>query len=221
MPFSEATVTKGYLMRRVSALVGAGLLFFAGAGAVSTATPQRLGEDPLCAAVRAEYKVSAALPSLPHWVWTIPHGCVFVRDRAPTPECQRTDVRDGCVSPPDIHVRYRGRSYAFHLTLKGAPEKAIGIWKAGGARRFFVTHDGLPPKSRERLFIEFDAREFDGILQSGPSRGLPDLGPELRWRIEYNIDKKSGLCCPHTDPGDPDQKPPFEVTPQRLVTVTG
>jgi hypothetical protein len=206
------------MLRHTAAAVGVGLFALAGIAAVSTATPQRVAGDSLCARVRAEYKAAAALPSLPHWVWTIPHGCVFVRDQPKTQECQATDVRDGCVSPPDVNVRYRGRTYVFHLTLKGAP-KAQGIWVVGGTRRFIVAHDGLPPKTRERLFIEFDAVEFDGLIQSGPSKGLPDLGPQLRWRIEYNIDKKNGLCCPHTDPGDPDQKPPFDVTPQRLEAL--
>jgi hypothetical protein len=209
------------VITRAGVVVGVVLLLALGGAAVSGAKPHRQVADSRCAAVGNEYKSFAALPSLPHWVWTIPYGCVFIRDRAPTPDCQHTDVRNGCAPPPDVDVRYRGHTYVFHLTLKGVPTKAKGLWTAGGTRRFIVAHDGVPPKSRQRLFIEFSGTEFDGLLQSGPSKGLPDLGPELRWRIAYNIDKKNGLCCPHVDPGDPDQKPPFDVTPQRLVVAKG
>jgi hypothetical protein len=196
--------------------VGAILLVLS--GTASSATPQRPAVDRVCAAVRQEYKRYAAVPSLPHWTWTIPHECVFVRDLAPTADCQATDVRNGCAPAPDVHVRYRGRAYVFHLTLKGVPTKAKGLWIAGATRRFIVAHDGLPPRTTQRLFVEFSGTEFDGVLQSGPNKGLPDLGPELRWRIDYNISPKHGLCCPRSDPGA-GRRSPFDIVPERLTVA--
>ena len=119
-------VEKGVTVPRpAGAVVGAVLLVVS--GTASTATPQRPAADRVCAAVRQEYKRYASFPSLPHWIWTIPHGCVFVRDLAPTADCRATDVRNGCAPPPDVHVRYRRRAYVFHLTLKGVPAKAKGL----------------------------------------------------------------------------------------------
>jgi hypothetical protein len=174
---------------------------------------QTQAADRACASVIKEYKFYAAFPPGPKWVWTIPSGCVFLRDRAQTADC-RGNADDGCALPPDVHVRYQRRTYVFHLTLKGLPAKAKGVWTAGGQRRFIVAHDGREPKTRQRLFIEFTGREFDGFLQSGPGQGQPDLGPGLRWQIEYTIDKRKGLCCPHVDPGSPNQSP-YDVAPSR------
>jgi hypothetical protein len=68
------------------------------------------------------------------------------------------------------------------------------------------------------LFVEFTGREYNGLVDSGLSRGQPDLGAELRWRIEYNLDRKNGLCCPRVDPGSPERSP-YDVTPVRLVVA--
>jgi hypothetical protein len=145
-------------------------------------------------------------------------GCVFTRD-LPSPTACTPDADIGCASPPDVHVRYQRRDYVFHLTLKGVPARAKGIWTSGGTRRLLVTHDGRS-KGRQRLFIEFSGTEFDGLLQSGPNQGLPDLGPQLHWSIMYTLDKKKGLCCPRTDPGSPNVSP-FAVVPERLAIATG
>jgi hypothetical protein len=201
--------------------VGVGLVSIAAvvlavASASGAQTPAR---DRVCAATVKLYKSYAAIPPLPHWVWAIPSGCVFTRDRPPSAGCQASDVRDGCVSPPDVAVRFRGRSYVFHLTLRGVPAKTEGIWRIGGARRFVVAYGGRQPQ-RQRLFVEFTGREYNGLLDSGPNRGQPDLGAELRWRIEYNLDRRRGLCCPRVDRGSPEQSP-FNVTPVRLVAAAG
>jgi hypothetical protein len=203
-----------YAVVSLFALAAAGV-----SGATSHAKPagiQRQAADRVCTSVAKEYKFFGAYPPGPKWVWTIPSGCVFLRDRPQTADCQgRAD--DGCALPPDVHVRYQRRSYVFHLTLKDLPAKAKGIWTAGGQRIFIVAHDGRPPKTRQRLFVEFTGREFDGFLQSGPSQGQPDLGSILRWEIQYTLDRKKGLCCPRVDPGNPGS--PFDVAPQRLTIV--
>ena len=195
-------------------LVSIAAMVLAVASASSAHTAVR---DRVCAATVTQYKSYAAYPPLPHWVWAIPSGCVFTRDRPPSAACQASDVREGCVSPPDVVVRFRGRSYVFHLTLRGVPAKTEGIWRVGGARRFVVAHGGRQPQ-RERLFVEFTGREYNGLVDSGLSRGQPDLGAELRWRIEYNLDRRNGLCCPRLDPGSPERSP-YDVTPVRLVVA--
>jgi hypothetical protein len=206
-------------MMRAGVVLGVLLTAVLGFAAVSGASARTQAVDRVCSNIRAEYKFFGAYPPGPRWVWSIPSGCVFLRDRPQKADCQgRAD--DGCTPPPDVHIRYRRRTYVFHLTLKGLPAKAKGIWTAGGTRIFIVAHDGRPPKARERLFIEFTAREFDGLLQSGPSQGLPDLGPGLRWEIAYNINKKNGLCCPRVDPSTPNVSR-FDVAPQRFSTVSG
>lgn len=121
------------------------------------------------------------------------------------------------MSPPDVVVRFRGHTYVFHLTLRGVPAKTEGIWRVEGARRFVVAHGGRQPQ-RQRLFVEFTGREYNGLVDSGLSRGQPDLGAELGWRIEYNLDRKNGLCCPRVDPGSPERSP-YDVTPVRLVVA--
>jgi hypothetical protein len=158
-----------------------------------------------------------AYASLKQWVWTIPNGCVFTRDR-PRPAGCTADPDLGCAAPPDVHVRYQHRDYVFHLTLRRVPANAKGIVNPP-YNRFLVAHDGLSTK-RQRLFIEFSAAEFDGILQSRPSQGQPDIGPELRWRIMYTIDAKKGLCCPRVDPGGPNISP-FDVAPERVRVISG
>ena len=196
------------------AAIAAVVLAVASASGAQTAT-----RDRVCAATVKQYKFYAAVPPLPHWVWAIPSGCVFTRDRTPSAGCQASDVRDGCVSPPDVVVRFRGRTYLFHLTLRGVPAKTEGIWRVGGARRFVVAYGGRQPQ-RQRLFVEFTGREYNGLLDSGPSRGRPDLGAELRWRIEYNLDRRRGLCCPRVDPGSPERSP-YDVAPTRLIVAGG
>jgi hypothetical protein len=114
-----------------------------------------------------------------------------------------------------VHVRFQRREYVFHLTLRGIPAKARGIWNANAGRRFVVAHDGLTP-ARERLFIDFSGVELDGIVQSGPSQGQPEIGPQLHWNIMYTLDKKKGLCCPRIDRGSPNISP-FDVAPERLT----
>jgi hypothetical protein len=206
-------------MKHAGVVAGVWVAAVLGFAAVSGARAQTQAVDRVCASVRAEYKFFGAYPPGPKWIWSIPSGCVFLRDRPQTADCQgRAD--DGCTPSPDVHVRYQRRTYVFHLTLKGVPAKVKGIWTAGGTRTFIVAHDGRPPKARQRLFIEFSAREFDGFLQSGPGQGLPDLGAGLRWEIAYNIDKKKGLCCPRVDPSTPNVSA-FDVAPQRLTIVSG
>jgi hypothetical protein len=187
---------------------------------VSGATAARhaaTARDRVCANLVAA-RNSRSYPSIPRWVWTIPSGCVYTSDRARPAGCS-PDPDLGCSAPPDVHVRFRHRDYSFHLTLRGLPAKAKGLWTATGPS-FLVAHDGLAPKRRQRLFIDFSGTEFDGLLQSGPSQGQPDIGPTLHWRIAYTIDKRKGLCCPRVDPGSPDISP-FDVAPERLMLVPG
>jgi len=204
-------------MKRAGVGIAAVVAVALAGGSVSGA--QTNAQDRVCSSAIGQYKSYAAYPPLPHWVWSIPSGCVFTRDRPPSADCRASDVREGCVSPPDVVVRFRGRTYVFHLTLRGVPAKTEGIWRVGGARRFVVAHGGRQPQ-RERLFVEFTGREYNGLLDSGPGRGQPDLGAELRWRIEYNLDRRRGLCCPRVDPGSPERSP-FDVTPVRLVVAGG
>jgi hypothetical protein len=172
--------------------------------------------DRVCAGL-IKSRNAHSYPPDRQWVWEIPHGCVYTRD-LPRPTGCSADPDLGCAAPPDVHIRFQRRDYVFHLTFRGVPAKATGIWNATG-RRLLVTHDGRAPKRRERLFIEFDGTEFDGILQSGPSQGQADIGPGLRWSIVYTLDRKKGLCCPHADAGSPDTSP-FDVAPERLTIAT-
>ena len=188
-----------------------------GAAPVSRKAAKAQPPDRVCANL-IEARNAHSYPPDRQWIWAIPTGCVFTRD-LPSPTACTPDPDIGCASPPDVHVRYQRRDHVFHLTLKGVPAKAKGIWTPGGTRRLLVTHDGRS-KGRQRLFIEFSGTEFDGLLQSGPNQGLPDLGPQLHWSIMYTLDKKKGLCCPRVDPGSPNVSP-FDVVPQRLAIATG
>src|SRR3954467_2314970 len=176
-------------------------------GAQSHAT-----DDRVCASL-IRSRNTHFYPPYRQWVWKIRSGCVYTRD-LPRPAGCTADLDIGCAAPPDMHVRFQRREYVFHLTFRGVPAKARGLWNATG-RRFLVAHDGLTP-ARERLFIEFSGGEVAGIPPSGPSQGQVDSGPELRWRIMYTLDKKKGLCCPRVDPGSPNISP-FEVAPERLA----
>jgi hypothetical protein len=201
--------------------VGVGLAIIAAVvlAVASASGAQTAARDRVCAATVTAYKSYAAYPPLPHWVWAIPSGCVFTRDRPPSAGCQASDVREGCVSPPDVVVRFHGHSYVFHLTLRGVPAETEGISRIGGARRFVVAYSGRQPQ-RQRLFVEFTGLEYSGVLTSCLNPGQPDIGAELRWRIEYNLDRKRGLCCPRVDPGSPERSP-FAVSPVRLVVASG
>jgi hypothetical protein len=189
------------------------------ATALSTAMPNRptsgLAADRVCATLREE-RNPRLYAGLRAWVWTIPDGCVYTTERPLPAGCTR-DPDLGCASPPNVHVRFRGRDYVFHLTMKGTPAKARGI-AAGPYRRLLVAHDGHARTIRERLFIIFSGAEFDGFLDTGPNQGQPDIGPALVWNIEYTLDRRKGLCCPRRDPGSPDASP-FDVAPQRIVTL--
>jgi hypothetical protein len=143
---------------------------------------------------------------------------VFTRD-LPRPAGCLVDRELGCAVAPDVHVRFQRHDYVFHLTLKGSPPKALGIWTRSGTRTLLVAHAGRGSKARQRLLIDFTATEFDGIVPPADSHGLiPDIGPVLHWRIAYTLDKKKGLCCPRFDPGNPDFSP-FDVAPQRLTAA--
>ena len=210
-------------MKRVvvlSALLGIVLAGGTVSGAASPTTGLRAHSqsgDRFCVSLTRARNAHSYPPDR-RWVWAIANGCVYTRD-LPRPQGCTADPETGCLAPPDVHVRVQRREYVFHLTLRGVPAGAKGLWNAAG-KRFLVTHDGRGRKTRQRLFIEFSGVEFDGILQSGPSQGAADIGPELRWTIMYTLDKKKGLCCPRVDPGSPTVSP-FDVAPQRLRIAAG
>ena len=210
-------------MKRAGALSAVlGLVLAAGAVSGAASPTTGLGAHSrsggrFCASL-TKARNAHSYPPDRHWVWTIPDGCVYTVD-LPRPRGCSADPDTGCLAPPDVHVRLQRREYVFHLTLRGVPALAKGVWNATG-KRFLVTHDGRGRKTRQRLFIEFSALEFDGIVQSGPSQGAADTGPELRWTITYTLDQKQGLCCPRVDPSSPNVSP-FDVAPQRLRIVTG
>lgn len=204
----------------VSAVLGIALAVGTVSGSASPPTRVRAHShvaERLCANL-VKARNAQSYPPDRQWVWTIPNGCVYTRD-LPRPLGCTADPDTGCLAPPDVHVRVQRREYVFHLTLRGVPTSAKGLWNATG-KRFLVTHDGRGRKTRQRLFIEFSGVEFDGILQRGPSQGAADIGPELHWTIAYTLDKDKGLCCPRVDPGSPDVSP-FDVAPQRLKIATG
>jgi hypothetical protein len=146
------------------------------------------------------------------WVWALPGGCVFTRDR-PRPAGCSNDRDLGCIATPDVHVRIQRREYVFHLTMKGSPAKAIGLARAG--TQLLVAHDGRGSKARQTLIVDFRGIEFDGIVPANEAHGLiPDLGPLLQWRFRYTLDKRKGLCCPRVDPAQPEVSP-FDVNPTR------
>jgi hypothetical protein len=186
-------------------------------GAASRTSSSRQATDRVCANLIG-LRNAHSFPPDRRWVWRIPNGCVFARDLARPAGCA-SDPELGCASPPDVHVRFQRRDYVFHLTLRGVPAIARGISQLGGTRQLVVTHDGRA-RTRQRLFIDFRAGEFDGLLPSGPSKGLPAPAPLLWWHISYTLDKKKGLCCPHRDAGSPDVSP-FDVAPHRLSLATG
>jgi hypothetical protein len=212
-------------MKRVGVTSGVVIaLVLAGATISGAASHSRAGVRLFQAADRVctnliRSRNAHSYPPDRQWVWAIAKGCVFTRDLLRPADCT-PDPDIGCASPPDVHVRYQRRDYIFHLTLRGVPAKAKGIWTAGGTRRLLITHDGRSPKVRQRLFIDFGAQEFDGLLQSGLNQGQPDLGPLLHWSIVYTLDEEKGLCCPRSDPGSPNVSP-FDITPQRLTIATG
>jgi hypothetical protein len=192
------TVCAGILIALVTTVVGA------------TAAPHTTtAADRICTSLVAARNAHSYPPDR-QWVWTIPNGCVYTRDVSRPAGCS-ADPDIGCSAAPDVHVRFQRREYVFHLTLRGVPAKAKGLWNATG-RSFLVAHDGRAPKTRQRLFIDFSGAEFDGPLLSGPSQGQADIGPVLHWRIVYTLDKRKGLCCPRVDPGSPDVSP-FDVAP--------
>src|SRR3954465_1070337 len=119
-----------------------------GAAPSSRKTAKAQAPDHVCANL-IKSRNAHSYPPDRQWIWAIPTGCVFTRD-LPSPAGCTSDPDIGCASPPTVHVRYQRRDYAFHLTLKGVPAKAKGIWTSGGKRRLLVTHDGRS-KGRQKL----------------------------------------------------------------------
>jgi hypothetical protein len=187
----------GLLVVSISAVLAFSATSVSGAAPQGNRTgTQAQAQDRVCAALIKFGRNRYSYPPDVDWVWEIPTGCVFVRDRGPTADCPVTE----CTLPPDVHVRYRQRGYVFHLTLKGLPETAKGMIRRG--RRMIVATDGRAPKSRRRLLVYFTAGEF---------RGIENFGPRHIWAISVTIDKKKGLCCRRADPGNPGS--PWDVPP--------
>jgi hypothetical protein len=194
-------------MKRAGLLLGVFTLFVLAAAGISGAMSHARAAgahagatDRVCASLIKSGRNRFSYPPDVDWVWQIPNGCVFLRDRAPTSDCPSGDL-DTCTPPPDVHVRYRQRSYVFHLTLAGLPAADRGIPRRG--RRMIVTADGRTPKSRRKLLIHFTGHEF---------RGAANPGPQHLWEISVTIDKTKGLCCRTVDPGNP-QRSPWDVAP--------
>jgi hypothetical protein len=209
-------------MRRVAAFAIACLLGGLVTGAVSGAAPNAAHKPPAaqmvdgaCAKL-AKLRNAHSYPPDRQWVWVIPTGCVFTRDRPQPTRC--TSDRDlGCIATPDVHVRFQRKEYVFHLTMKGSPANALGLARAG--TQLVVAHDGRGSKARQTLIVDFRGTEFDGIIPANAQHGLsPDFGPLLHWRIRYTLDRRKGLCCPRFDPGNPTFSP-YQVAPERLSAV--
>src|SRR6266536_38239 len=165
-------------MKRAGLLVVIAALLLPAVAGMSSATPHANGTgtqaqatDRVCATLINAGRNRYSYPPDADWVWEIPSGCVFLRDRAPTSDCPSGDL-DSCIPPPDVHVRYQQHGYVFHLTLEGVPGAPKGLLRRG--RRMIVGADGRAPKNRRRLLIHFTANEF---------RGLADVGPPHLWEV--------------------------------------
>ena len=145
--------------------------------------------DRTCAA-RIARSDRVAAPGGYQWVWAIPGGCAWLRNGVASAACP-TGEDGGCMAVPDVVVRYKQRNYTLTLPTTHFASNAAGLSNIVGDRVFSVAAGRGSYTRVGQAVITVSAREYDGVLESGPNQGRPTIGARHTWIARLQLGVRS------------------------------